>query len=99
MLRFTNLQNMKRVQSGLQVVKFAVPLLQSIDFLLQLVKQLLSTFHTFLLRHIEFLDELRLVSLDSLDEQGANLSTPLNLPLCDLLLIRLTKCEFREKAD
>ncbi|WP_438636839.1 hypothetical protein [Paraclostridium dentum] len=76
---------MKRVLSELQVLQLTVPNLQVVDFLLQLVEQLLSSILSFFLPLFELLNEPVQVSLDGGYQQGADPRTALNLFLCDFL--------------
>lgn len=76
----SDLQEVERVQSELQV-------LQLVDFPLQLVEQLLGSPLGFVLRLPELSDQLALLPLDGVYQRGADLSAALDLSLCDRLSV------------
>ena len=84
-VQVSDLQEVQRVQSELQVLQLAAPRLQLVDFLLQLVEQILGSPLGLVLRLPELRDQLVLLQLDGADQRGADLSAALNLSLCDRL--------------
>lgn len=83
----SDLQEVEWVQSELQVLQLAAPRLQLVDFLLQLVEQLLGSPLGFVLRLLELGDQLALLPLDGVYQRGADLSAALDLSLCDCLSV------------
>lgn len=85
----SNLQEMERALSELQVLQLAAPHLQLVDFPLQLVQQLLSSPLHSLLLLLDLFDELGLLFLNGSYQHGADLRTALDLSRCDILLIKI----------
>ena len=83
----SNLYEVNRVLSVLQVLQLAAPHLQIIEFLLQLLEQLLSSPLSFLLPLLQLLDQPGMLSLDGAYQHAADLSAALYFPLCDFLVI------------
>lgn len=86
-LHVSNLQEVNRALTLLQLHQLDAPRLKLSDFLLQLLQQLRGSPLGFLMLLLQLFHKPGLVLLNGGYEQAADLSTALDLPLCDFLFI------------